>query len=191
MARIGYARVSKATGEQNLDAQKRRLREAGCEKIFTDEASGKLASRPGWDECMAYLREGDVLVAVKLDRFGRSVANLIATASELEKRGVDIVCLDQPIDTTTAAGKLFFNILAAFAEFERALIIERTRDGLAATSNRGRKGGRKPALKPYQVTYAREQIAAGRTVSDVASELGVARSTLYRAVNGDHIEAAS
>ena len=160
MARIGYARVS--TDGQHVEKQAERLKAASCERVFADIASGKMASRPGWDECMAFLREGDTLVAVKLDRFGRSVTNLIATTRELERRGVDIQCLDQPIDTTTAVGKLFFVILAAFAEFERDLIAERTRDGLAATTKRGRGGGRKRVLKPYQVNTAQAP-AGGRS----------------------------
>jgi len=182
MAKIGYARVS--TADQHVEKQAARLVEAGCEKVFSDVASGKLVSRPGWDKCLAYLREGDTLVAVKLDRFSRSVPHLIEVAAELERRGVDLRCLDQEIDTTTAMGKLFFTILAAFAQFERDLISERTRDGLAATTKRGRAGGRKPALKGYQVTYARQQIDAGRPVTEVAAELGVSRQTLYRELNG-------
>ena len=178
MGKVGYARTS--TSEQHVEKQVGRLEAAGCERVFSDVASGKLASRPGWDAALAYLREGDTLCAVKLDRFGRSVKHLIETVQELERRGVDIACLDQPIDTTSATGKLFFTILAAFAEFERDLIAERTRDGLAAATKRGRNGGRPRALKPYQVTYARRQINAGSQVKTVAAELGVSRQTLYR-----------
>ena len=116
-----------------------------------------------------------MLVATKLDRIGRSVRNLIEVSFALRDRGVGLVCLDQEIDTTTAMGRMFFTILAAFAEFERELIVERTREGLAATDKRGRNGGRKRLLRPYQVTYARQQIAAGRQVTAVAAELGVSR----------------
>jgi DNA invertase Pin-like site-specific DNA recombinase len=182
MAKVGYARVS--TSDQHVEKQVARLTEAGCERVFTDIASGKLASRPGWDACLAYLRAGDTLVAVKLDRFGRSITALNKVATDLRERGIDIVCLDQPIDTTNAAGKLFYNMLAAFAEFERDLIVERTRDGLAATTKRGRNGGRKPSLKGYQVTYARQQIDSGRPVTEVAAELSVSRQTLYRELAG-------
>lgn len=143
--------------------------------------SGKLASRPQWDACLAYLRPGDQLVTLKLDRIGRSVRNLLEVAEDLRQRQIDLVCLDQPIDTTSPVGKMFFTILAAFAEFERDLIAERTRDGLAATTKRGRNGGRKPKLKPYQVNYARSSIGT-MTVSDIAAELGVSRATLYRAL---------
>ncbi len=143
--------------------------------------SGKLASRPQWDACLAYLRPGDQLVTLKLDRIGRSVRNLLEVAEDLRQRQIDLVCLDQPIDTTSPVGKMFFTILAAFAEFERDLIAERTRDGLAATTKRGHNGGRKPKLKPYQVNYARSSIGT-MTVSDIAAELGVSRATLYRAL---------
>ncbi|MBO0813618.1 MAG: recombinase family protein [Actinobacteria bacterium] len=177
---VGYARVS--TKDQNVETQALRLRDYGCERVYTDVASGKLASRPGWDACRLYVREGDTLVATKLDRFSRSVRDLIVTANELRDQGVTLICLDQPIDTASSSGRLFYAMLASFAEFERDLISERTREGLAATTKRGRNGGRKRILKPYQVTYAREQIATGRQVTEVAAELGVSRQTLYRAL---------
>ena len=113
----------------------------------------------------------------------RSAGSLIL-ASLREQRGVDLVCLDQPIDTTTAQGKLFFTILAAFAEFERNLISERTIDGLRATRARGRSGGRKPRLRPHDVAWARQQVDARRPVAAIARELGVSRATLYRALDG-------
>lgn len=181
MSRIGYARVS--TRDQHTRAQIERLLAAGCERVFTDQGvSGKLASRPEWDKCLAYLRESDVLVCTKLDRVGRSVANLIQVANDLRERGIGLVCLDQNIDTTSAMGKLFYTILAAFAEFEKNLISERTKDGLAATKARGRNGGRKPSLKPYQIQHARQSVDAGVAVTSVAKELKVSRQTLYRAL---------
>src|SRR5216684_1688776 len=133
MTKIGYARAS--TRDQHPENQAERLIEAGCDPklVFVDEgASGAKASRPEWDRCLAQLRKGDVLVAVKLDRIGRSIRNLIDVAEMLRERGVDLVILDQAIDTTTPAGRFMFHILAALAEMERELIRERTRDGLAA-----------------------------------------------------------
>jgi DNA invertase Pin-like site-specific DNA recombinase len=181
MSKIGYARVS--TDDQHADVQAERLAAAGCVKVFTDQGvSGALKSRPELDRCLDYLRQDDVLVTVKLDRLGRSVKHLHEIAERLQADGIGLQCLDQPIDTTSAAGKLFFTILAAFAEFERDLIRERTRDGLAATANRGRSGGRKPKLAAYQVKHARERIEAGAAVTDVAAELGVDRKTIYRAL---------
>ena len=179
--RIGYARVS--TADQNLAGQVARLEAAGCIKVFTDKISGKVASRPGWDECLDFLRDGDVLVATKLDRFGRSIRDLIDIGAMLRDRGIGLVCLNQPVDTTTAMGRMFYAILAVFAEFEREIISERTRDGLAATTARGRSGGRKPSLKPYQVQHARDMIDSKKmTVAALAREMGVSRQTLYRSL---------
>ena len=163
MTKVGYARVS--TRDQHPEAQRERLIAAGCdpELIFTDHGvSGTRASRPGWDECLAKLRRGDTLVCVKLDRIGRSVTNLIEVIRDLDERGVDLVCLDQPIDTTSAMGKMLFKILAVFAEFEHDLIVERTRDGLAASPARGRNGGRRHRLTPEQQQQARGSV---RTVT--------------------------
>jgi DNA invertase Pin-like site-specific DNA recombinase len=185
MTRIGYARVSTPDQQQSLEAQTERLTAEGCEFVFKDVASGKLASRPQWDACLSVLKAGDVLVAVKLDRFGRSVRNLQDIAEDFKGRQIDLVCLDQPIDTTGAMGKLFFNILAAFAEFERDLISERTRDGLKGTKARGRNGGRKRILKAHDVAYARAQLdSRAQPAAAIARELGVSRATLYRALEG-------
>ena len=136
MARIGYARVS--TGEQHPEAQEDKLRAAGCELVFTDKGvSGTMARRPQWDKLLADLQPGDTLVCVKLDRIGRSVINLAAVARLLQERDADLIVLDQPIDTTTPHGRLIYNVLAAMAEFERDLIIGRTRDGQAQVRRRG------------------------------------------------------
>jgi DNA invertase Pin-like site-specific DNA recombinase len=185
MARIGYARVS--TRDQHPEAQRERLEAAGCTRIFTDTgASGARASRPGWDKCLDRLEPGDTLVCTKLDRIGRSVRNLMDVSSLLQQRGVDLACLDQPIDTTSPQGKLFFTILAAFAQFERDLIRERTRDGLAATTARGRNGGRKQRLTEEQKVTARKLRADGHSVREIGQLLGdgkpVSRQTVYRAL---------
>ena len=187
MAKIGYARVS--TADQHPEAQRERLAQAGCEPdlIFTDQgASGALASRPEWDRCRAQLRKGDVLVVTKLDRVGRSIRNLIDVTAELAERGVDLVVLDQQIDTTTSSGKFMFNVMAAVAEFERDLIRDRTRDGLAATRARGRSGGRKHRLTPEQAAIARKLRADGHSIREIGLLLGngnpVSRQTVYRAL---------
>ena len=136
MTRIGYARVS--TGDQHPEAQEDRLRDCGCELVFTDKGvSGTQARRPQWDKCLANLQHGDTLVTVKLDRIGRSVANLVEVVGQLRDAGVELVVLDQNIDTRTPSGKLLFHMLAAIAEFERDLIIERTKDGQAAVRRAG------------------------------------------------------
>ena len=137
--RIGYARVS--TRDQHPDAQADALRAAGCERILTDKASGKLARRPQLDEALRGLRAADQLVVTKRDRLGRSLEQLIDLSQQLHDNHVDLVVLDQGIDTSTAVGRMFFQILGAIAEFEHALMSERTLDGLAAARARGRTGG--------------------------------------------------
>lgn len=183
--RIGYGRVS--TRDQNPDAQKDALTEAGCDPVFVDKASGKLASRPELDKALIAAREGDEFVITKLDRLGRSLKNLIELSEQLDEKGVNLVVLSQGIDTSTPAGRMFFQILGAIAEFERSLIVERTRDGLTAARARGRVGGRKQALKPRQAALAQEMYdelgedgKRKHTVQDIANELGVARTTIYR-----------
>jgi DNA invertase Pin-like site-specific DNA recombinase len=185
--RVGYARVS--TAGQHTDGQEARLREARCEVIYTDHGvTGKAASRPEWDKCLAHLRAGDVLVTVKLDRIGRSLINLIDTVNLLGARKVDLVVLDQAIDTTTPNGKLLFHILGALAEWEATLIGERTREGLAAA--RERHGGQLPKRGPTwsedQARMVRELYAARdsnhMTVERIGQVVGVSRRTVYRIV---------
>lgn len=184
MSLIGYARVS--TQDQNTESQTDALTEAGCERIFVDKASGKLARRPELDKALEYLRRGDVLVITKLDRLGRSVRNLVELVDVLRERGIDLRVLHQGIDTTTPGGMLVFHIMGAIAEFERALLSERTKDGLASALARGRKGGRKHKLTPEQVAEARGWIDRGeKTVTAVAALFNVSRQTVYRALEGD------
>lgn len=184
--RIGYGRVS--TRDQNPEAQRDALTAARCDEIFIDKASGKLARRPELDKALLSAnRTGDKLVVTKLDRLGRSLEHLIELSKQLQSKGVDLVVLDQGIDTSTAVGRMFFQILGAIAEFEHALMSERTMDGLAAARARGRTGGQKPKLGPRQVHLAREMYdergADGKrryTVAQIAAEFGVARPTIYR-----------
>jgi DNA invertase Pin-like site-specific DNA recombinase len=184
--RIGYGRVS--TRDQHLEAQHDALRAAGCDEVFIDKASGKLARRPELDRALLSAnRARDQLVITKLDRLGRSLEHLIELSRLLQARGVDLVVLDQGIDTSTAVGRMFFQILGAIAEFEHALMSERTTDGLAAARARGRTGGQQPKLGPRQVKLAREMYEEtgedGKrryTVAQIAAEFGVARPTIYR-----------
>ena len=162
---IGYARVSKADGSQVLDLQRDALIEAGVsrKRLYEDRASGKSDDRPNLEACLKALREGDVLVVWKLDRLGRDLRHLVNTVQNLADRGIGFKVLagqGADIDTTTAGGKLIFGIFAALAEFERELIRERTRAGLAAARARGRIGGRKFALTKAQVRLA--QAAMGK-----------------------------
>jgi DNA invertase Pin-like site-specific DNA recombinase len=183
--RIGYGRVS--TRDQNVDGQRDALAAAGCEQILIDVASGKLAARPNLDELLRMARAGDQLVITRLDRLGRSLAHLLELAAQFEERKIDLVVLEQGIDTSSPAGRMFFAILGAVAQFERELLVERTRDGLAAARARGRTGGRPPKLGPRQVALARAMLAetneTGRrrwTQEEIADELRVSRSTLLR-----------
>lgn len=184
--RIGYGRVS--TRDQHPEAQRDVLTAAGCDQIFLDRVSGKLARRPELDKALLSAnRAGDQLVVTKLDRLGRSLEHLIELSKRLQGAGVDLVVLDQGIDTSTAVGRMFFQILGAIAEFEHALMSERTMDGLAAARARGRTGGQKPKLGPRQVKLAQQMYDdAGPdgkrryTVAEIAKEFGVTRPTIYR-----------
>lgn len=192
MARIGYARVS--TLAQTEDSQVDELTAAGCDKIFVDKTSGKLAERPELDKALAYLREGDEFVITRLSRAMRSLKHLITLADDLRERGVELVVLKQAIDTTTPTGRLVFHILAAIDEFQRELIVEGTHEGLAAARARGRTGGRRSKLSPAQIQHARElyeeKDADGKrryTVAQIAVLLRVSRTTVYRALDPDTV----
>lgn len=176
--KIGYARVS--THEQNLSLQNDALKQAGCGKIFQDRVSGAKAERPGLEEAKAYVREGDTLVVWRLDRLGRSLKHLIETITALEERGVAFQSIQESIDTTTSGGRLVFHIFGALAEFERNLIRERTRAGLAAARARGRRGGRPRALdeKKTQLLYQLYD-ERKRTVKEICEVLDISKSTLY------------
>lgn len=186
---IGYARVSKADGSQTTDLQRDALLAAGIdpEQIYEDQASGKQDDRPQLAACLKALRSGDTLIVWKLDRLGRDLRHLVNVVHDLTDRGVGLKVLTgqgAAIDTTTASGKLVFGIFAALAEFERELISERTKAGLASARARGRKGGR-----PYKMTPSKVRLAAasmgqpGTNVGELCQELGVTRQTLYRHVS--------
>ncbi len=180
LANVGYARVS--TQDQDLSLQLDALAAAGCAKVFEDHASGARADREGLQAALDYVRDGEVLVVWKLDRLGRSLPHLIETVTELAKRGVGFRSLTEAIDTTTPGGRLIFHIFGALGQFERDLIQERTRAGLAAATARGRKGGRKPAVTEEKLRRAREHIAKGLTVREAAMRVKVGKTALYKAL---------
>jgi len=151
---IGYARVS--TTDQTLALQQDALTKAGCERIFTDTASGALVERKGLEEALSHLRTGDTLVVWKLDRLGRSLKDLIARITQLQNKDIGFKSLTEQIDTTTSGGKLIFHIFGALAEFERDIIKERTKAGLIAARARGKKGGRRTRLKPQDIAMVRK-----------------------------------
>lgn len=185
---IGYMRVSKADGSQSVDLQRDALLAAGVqpEHLYEDLASGRRDDRPGLTACLKALREGDTLVVWKLDRLGRDLRHLINTVHDLTARGVGLKVLTghgAAVDTTTAAGKLVFGIFAALAEFERELIGERTRAGLASARARGRHGGRPFKMNPAKLRLAMAAMGKPETeVGSLCKELGITRQTLYRHV---------
>lgn len=178
---LGYARVS--TKDQNLDLQLDALLSHGCERFFTDTVSGAKTARPGLDEILKEARAKDVIVIWKLDRLGRSLKHLVELVAKLNQRNIGLRSLNDPIDTTTAQGRLVFNIFASLAEFEREIIRERTNAGLTAARARGRVGGRKPGLDEDAQRKAR--IAAsyyeeGMPVNQIAKDLDISKATLYK-----------
>ena len=176
---LGYARVS--TGDQDVAGQTMRLTEAGAIKVFSDIRSGKTMERPGLEALLAYARKGDTLSVVRLDRLGRSLGELLTTVAMLKERGVALLSLEERIDTNSAAGELVFHVFGAIAHFERRLIAERTKDGIAAARARGRRPGRHP-LDPEMIAAALELVKAGLSQTVAARQLGLGRSTVYREV---------
>ena len=179
--KIGYARVS--TREQNPDLQLDALKRAGCERIFQDVASGSKTARPALDEMLGRLRAGDVLVIWKLDRMGRSLKHLVELVGDLVKREIGLVSLNDPIDTSSAQGRLVFNLFASLAEFEREVIRERTHAGLSAARARGRVGGRPKGLSSQALATAMAAETLYReqrlSVAAIAKQLHLSKSTLY------------
>lgn len=188
---IGYMRVSKADGSQTTDLQRDALLAANVKptRIYEDLASGRIDARPGLDAALKALRKGDTLVVWKLDRLGRSLRHLVNTVYDLIQRGIGFKVLTgkgASIDTTKPAGKLVFGIFAALAEFERELISERTKAGLASARARGRKGGARYKMTAAKLRLAMASMGKRETiVGDLCRELGVVRQTLYRHVAPD------
>jgi DNA invertase Pin-like site-specific DNA recombinase len=181
---VGYARVS--TTDQNLDLQKDALHGAGCERLFTDTASGARVERPGLINAINECRAGDTLVVWKLDRLGRSLSHLVETVRDLSTRKIGLKSLQEQIDTTTSAGNLIFHIFASLAEFERDLIRERTNAGLAAARARGRKGGRPKGVDPKKQKAALAlKKHAGHSIREICEIVGISRNTYYKYTRSD------
>lgn len=179
--KIGYARVS--TADQNLDLQLDALNAAGCARVFEDLGqSGTARSRQGLNDALAALQAGDTLVTWRLDRLGRSLPHLIELVNALNTRGCEFQSLTEAIDTTTASGKLVFHMMGALADFERSLVVERTKAGMAAAKARGKAVGRPKRLNGAQVTLARSMRSEGRSWAEIANVLRCDVSTAQRAV---------
>lgn len=178
--RIGYGRVS--TADQTAQSQEDALKAAQVDRLFVDIFTGTKMSRPELDKALDQLRAGDVLVITRLDRLGRSAKDLLTIVSLLEEKGVQLEVMEQSIDTSTPEGKLFFTMVAAFAEFEREIMRSRTMDGLAAARARGKLGGRKPKLSSKQIAEVNRLYIEQRPVQEIADLFGVSRPTVYRVV---------
>lgn len=174
---LGYARVS--TGDQDVAGQTMRLEMTGAIRVFTDVVSGKSMDRPGLAELLAYARKGDTLAVVRLDRLGRSLAELLSTVEKLRARGIALLSLEEKIDTSSAAGELIFHMFGAIAHFERRLISERTKDGIAAARAKGKRPGRQP-LDMARVDAAIKLVEARLAPVEAARQVGIGRSTIYR-----------
>jgi len=180
---IGYARVS--TREQDPAYQRAQLEQAGCERIYIETASGAQRDRPQLAEALQYAREGDVLVLPRLDRLARSLRQLLDTVEDLDARGVGLRSLAESIDTTSAGGRLVFQVFGALAEFERELIRERTTAGLDYARSQGRIGGRPRVMDDKTIEQARTLLAhSSLPVTEIARRVGVSRAALYRAFPG-------
>lgn len=180
---FGYARIS--TLDQNHALQMDALHAAGCDKIITETASGSRTDRAELSGLIENCRSGDVIVVWRLDRLGRSLRHLIELSEQLQARGIALRSLNESIDTSTASGRFMFSILGALGQMEREIIVERTKAGLRAAAARGRRGGRPPALDDAKVRAAKAMLASGTmSAGEVARQLGVSASTLYRHLPG-------
>ena len=175
---VGYARVS--THEQNLSLQYDALIKAGCIKIYEDKISGTRSDRPGLNAVLQNLRQGDTVVVWKLDRLGRSLKGLIDFTKNLEDQDIHFKSLTDHIDTSTSAGRFFFHVMASLAQMERDLIIERTKAGLAAARQAGKKSGRKLKMTASKIESAKRLLKSGVPAKEIAKNLGVSIPTFYR-----------
>jgi DNA invertase Pin-like site-specific DNA recombinase len=177
---IGYARTSTVDQEAGLEAQLRDLEAAGARKIFQEQVSS-VGARPQLDACLEYVREGDVLVVTKLDRLARSTAHLLAITETIEKKGAALRILNLNLDTSTATGRLMLTLIGAIAQFEREMMLERQREGIAKAKAAGRYRGRAPTARA-KLAEIRELKAAGVGATEIACRLGIGRASVYRLI---------
>ena len=175
---IGYARTSTVDQEAGFEAQKRDLEAAGCKKVFSEQVSS-VATRAQLDIALDYLRDDDVLVVTKLDRLARSMRDLLDIVARIEAKGANLRILAMNLDTTTATGKLMLNVLGSVAEFERSMMLERQREGIAKAQAEGKYRGRVPTARAKSGDVQR-LLAEGRGPSEIAAQLGMSRSSVWR-----------
>lgn len=178
--RLGYARVSTKGQQESLEEQRGTLIRKGCDRVFSDVASGARAERPGLAALMDHARPGDVVLVTRLDRLGRTTLDTLRTMTALDEAGISVSALDVELDTTTPAGRMVIRVMVALAEWERDVLIERTQAGLAHARTQGRVGGRPRALNAEQVTAVLASLEAGLSVADVARMHGVSPRTIRR-----------
>lgn len=176
MAKVGYARVSSVG--QSLDVQREKL--DGCDKLFEEKRSGTTDARPQLKECLNYVRDGDQLIVTRIDRLARSTLHLCQIAETLREKGVDLVVLDQNIDTSDATGRLLFNMLGAIGQFETEIRAERQMDGIKKAKDRGVQFGKRPALTENQIVELRDKRANGTLIKDLMAEFCLSKATIYR-----------
>ncbi|ARM86468.1 resolvase/recombinase protein [Rhizobium sp. CIAT894] len=176
---IGYARTSTNDQKAGLDAQLRDLQAAGCTKIFKEQLSSVANTRPELERALEFVREGDVLVVTKLDRLARSVADLMAITAALKAKGVELRILTMNLDTSTPTGKLMLNLLGSIAEFERELMLERQREGIAKAKAEGKYKGRAPTAR-LQASHVLALKAEGKSPTQIQSTLGISRASYFR-----------
>lgn len=181
---IGYARVSTSRQGQSLDTQREALIDAGCDPahIYTDTISGTKWQRPGLDAALAYARADDTLVVTRLDRLGRNLVDTVTTIADLAERDINVRVLEPALDTSRPGDKVVVNVMASLAEWERDLLVQRTREGVAYARSQGRVAGPKPKLSAEQKKQAKQLVDNGETVSSVARSFNVSRQTIYRAL---------
>ena len=183
---VGYARVS--TTEQTLDSQIDSLKKAGCTKIFAEKVTGTTAERPQYLAMIDYIRDGkDTVVVYKLDRLGRSMKHLITEVEKFKERNIEFKSLQENIDSSTPTGKLFFHIFSSIAEFERDIIVQRTKAGLEAARARGRMGGKKPKLNPEQIKRLKRMYAdKSNSVKDICETFNIGKTTLFKWIKNEN-----
>lgn len=180
IVKIGYARVSTKTQQDSLQNQQAQLKGVGCEKIYAEVVSGMKAKRPQLARALDYAREGDTLIVTRLDRLGRSTLDTLKTLQSIDEKGVRVQALDLDLDTQTPAGRLVISVIASLAQWERDLMVERTKEGLAHARSQGRYGGRPAALTSEQKKAVRSALKDGMSAISVAKSFGVSRSTIER-----------